>query len=233
MNIFIDNDPGYIDEVKKQNPNTITLLIDETQPNRDSILCGFSYDSFDQLSDSKKREYTLIRTGTDNLYRQFLENTRAVEHSLPIDAFGKEHFDSINRILKKYPLPVNLFIDFDRTLSQSEGVRFPQFDRDREYKKKFIQDMATYLFGMPRRVWLKKQLQEWYDRGVVIYVLTANPVCSENPDFLLLIQEVMPFMKRDHMLCANRKISKGDHIRKIREIRPAYGKKKKSVRRSK
>jgi hypothetical protein len=204
--VFVDNDEGHIQDVLDAYPSTLFIKIDEERSNWPDCpssrtiakmtaaeLLAFTHAYLDHRVDRSNRYAGMLREERIPLFK-FVPN-RGLEAA---------HLDEIEQLAHKGFDEFRLYLDFDRTLSQSEGVVVGEEDhRDPEY----IHDMADVLFGRERKRMLRQRLADLRKRGVQIYVLTANPTCARRDSrfqtMLALIRQVMPFIDEEHVLCSS------------------------------
>ena len=219
--IFVDNDITHILDVHTNSYSTYKIKISEESSLPDSPTEEqFNLYTDNQLSDLAN-QYSQ-RVPPTNLYRLLSETQPPKDRlsRLPNHGMTEEHFDEIDLIIDSYDPSeiIYVFLDFDRTLTQSEGVFLLDKDnirtvtdyfskRNIEFtEEKYIEDMAKFLFGADRMIMLRDRLRSLQQKAEV-FILTANTACHSRDKrssmLIELIRQILPTIDRQHVLCSS------------------------------
>jgi hypothetical protein len=208
-------------------PNTHTIHISELEQDQDSRIVNFPHEMV-YVTHKYNRpyvrqctiKYATHRVPQDNLYLNMVQKNSnyAFDHS-PNIGVSSDDFDRIDSYvqdaIKGGQKKVPVFFDFDRTLSQIEGMLYLP-------NESYVKDAALFLFGPERINMLRERMSQLERLGANIYILTSNVICIDEKrswQLLSIIREILPKIHKTHIICASQyKGIKGIAIKELNPI---------------
>ena len=203
---FYDNQPDIIEQFTRSKKYIDCHLV-SGERNQD-VLNGNEHPN--------KYISEFLKQNPTNTYALFLDHVKSMEHDACVAFSDSDASDLLNwannvDIHHKY-----VIFDWDGTLSVVEGMIVPNEDEYALFKSGDIkyQDAAVYFCGSKHRFQLLKNMfKTLKNKGVHVYILTNNPVASNekigNDDcseysreyFHNISKQIIPGLKDHHILC--------------------------------